>query len=179
MTKDEIIAGVVGREGGYVDNPDDKGGPTRWGVTEKVARAHGYTGSMRDLPRATAIAIYEADYWFGPRFDQVHTVSPALAEELCDTGINMGPAVQAKMLQRWLTALNVKGTLYPDLVADGQIGPRTITALQLFLKARGQAGEQVLLRALNSSQAVRYLELAEQRVENETFLYGWLAGRAA
>lgn len=179
MTKDEIIAGVVGREGGYVDNPDDKGGPTRWGVTEKVARAHGYAGHMRDLPRETAVAIFEADYWFGPRFDQVHTVSPAIAEELCDTGINMGPAVQAKILQRWLTALNVKGTLYPDLVPDGQIGPRTITALQLFLKARGQEGEKVLLRALNSSQAVRYLELAEQREANETFLFGWLAGRVA
>ena len=57
--------------------------------------------------------------------------------------------------------------------------PPSITALQLFLKARGQAGEKVLLRALNSSQAVRYLELAEQREANETFLYGWLAGRAA
>lgn len=179
MTKDQIIAGVVGREGGYVDNPDDKGGATRWGVTEKVARDHGYTGHMRDLPREMAVAIYEADYWTGPRFDQVHAVSPAIAEELCDTGINMGPSVPAKMLQRWLTALNAKGTLYPDLIPDGQIGPRTITALQLFMKARGKEGEAVLLRALNSTQAVRYLELAEGREANETFLYGWLHSRTA
>lgn len=179
MTKDQIIAGVVGREGGYVNNPDDKGGATRWGVTELVARAHGYTGHMRDLPRETAVAIYEADYWTGPRFDQVHAVSPAIAEELCDTGINMGPSVPAKMLQRWLTALNAKGTLYPDLLPDGQIGPRTITALQLFLNSRGKEGEVVMLRALNSSQAVRYLELAEGREANETFLFGWLKNRTA
>ncbi len=179
MTKDQIIAGVVGREGGFVDNPDDRGGATRWGVTERVARAHGYTGHMRDLPRETAVAIYEADYWTGPRFDQVHAVSPSIAEELCDTGINMGPSVPAKMLQRWLTALNAKGALYPDLVPDGQIGPRTIAALQLFMKARGKEGETVLLRALNSTQAVRYLELAEGREANETFLYGWLHNRTA
>ena len=177
MTKDQIIAGVVGREGGFVDNPDDKGGPTRWGITEKVARAHGYTGNMRDLPRETAVAIYEADYWTGPRFDQVHAVSPAIAEELCDTGINMGPSVQAKMLQRWLNAFNQKGTLYPDLLDDGQIGQRTLVALKSYLAVRGKDGEAVLLKALNSSQGAYYLELAEKREANETFLYGWLANR--
>jgi lysozyme family protein len=179
MTKDKIIAAIVGREGGFVDNPDDRGGATRWGVTERVARAHGYTGPMRDLPRETAVAIYEADYWTGPRFDQVHAISSAIAEELCDTGVNMGPSVPAKMLQRWLNVFNLKGTLYPDLAADGQIGPRTITALQLFLKARGKEGETVLLKALNSSQAARYLELAEQREANETFVYGWVKERVA
>lgn len=177
MRKDQIFAAIVGREGGFVDNPDDRGGATRWGITERVARAHGYKGSMRDLPRETALAILEADYWTGPRFDQVAKVSEVLAEELCDTGVNMGPAVQAAMLQRWLNVFNQKGTLYPDLAADGQIGPRTITALQLFLKARGKEGEAVLFKALNSSQAARYLELAEQREANETFVYGWMANR--
>ncbi|EPN8859692.1 glycosyl hydrolase 108 family protein, partial [Yersinia enterocolitica] len=47
MNKDQIINGILGREGGYVDNPDDAGGPTRWGVTQKTALANGYTGDMR------------------------------------------------------------------------------------------------------------------------------------
>ncbi len=179
MNKDQIIAGVVGREGGFVDNPDDRGGATHWGVTERVARAHGYTGHMRDLPRETAVAIYEADYWTGPRFDQVAAISPAIAEELCDTGVNMGPAVQAIMLQRWLNVFNQKGALYPDLAADGQIGPRTLVALKTYLAKRGAEGEAVLLKALNSSQAARYLELAEQREANETFVYGWIKERVA
>lgn len=177
MKKEQIFAGIVGREGGFVDNPDDRGGATRWGITERVARAHGYQGDMRQLPRETALAILDADYWTGPRFDQVAAISTTLAEELCDTGVNMGPAVQAAMLQRWLNVFNLKGSLYPDLAADGQIGPRTIAALQLYLKARGKEGEAVLLKALNSSQAVRYLELAEQREANETFVYGWVANR--
>lgn len=43
-SKDEIFDAVLGKEGGYVNHPDDKGGPTKWGITGKVARAHGYQG---------------------------------------------------------------------------------------------------------------------------------------
>lgn len=177
MSKDQIFEGIVGREGGYVDDPNDRGGATRWGITERVARSHGYQGDMRDLPRETALAILDADYWTGPRFDQVHAISPRIAEELCDTGVNMGPATQSAMLQRWLNAFNQRGELYPDMAVDGQIGPRTLTALKLFLANRGYEGETVLLVALNCSQGHRYLELTEQRAANETFVYGWVLNR--
>ncbi|WJN64611.1 endolysin [Erwinia phage Pastis] len=177
MNKDQIIDGVIGKEGAYVDNPDDKGGPTRWGITQQVARAHGYQGDMRYLPRETAVQIFEADYWFSPRFDQVAKFSPLIAEELMDTGVNMGPSVAAKFLQRWLNAFNLKGTLYPDMVVDGQIGARTISALGVFLAKRGKEGEQALFKALNCSQGNKYLELAEAREANETFVYGWLKER--
>ncbi|HEE0576381.1 TPA: hypothetical protein R6358_002680, partial [Klebsiella pneumoniae] len=54
MTADQIIEGIFGKEGGYVDHPSDKGGSTRWGITQTTARAHGYIGDMRNLPRETA-----------------------------------------------------------------------------------------------------------------------------
>lgn len=179
MTKDDIFNAILGREGGYVNHPADKGGPTNWGVTQQVARAHGYRGDMRELTRAQALAIYEADYWTGPRFDQIAVFSPAIAAELCDTGINMGPSVPVKWLQRWLTALNDGGRLYPDLLPDGNIGSRTIVALRQYLAARGHEGEDVLLRALNCSQGARYLELAETRAANEAFLFGWIKERVS
>lgn len=50
MKADQTIEGILGKEGGYVDHPSDKGGPTRWGITQTTARAHGYTGDMRNLP---------------------------------------------------------------------------------------------------------------------------------
>lgn len=96
MTADQIIEGILGKEGGYVDHPSDKGGPTRWGITQTTARAHGYTGDMRNLPRETAKQILLSDYWTGPRFDQVAALSTLLADELCDTGVNMGPSVASK-----------------------------------------------------------------------------------
>ncbi len=54
MTKDEIFNAILGKEGGYVNHPDDKGGPTNWGITQAVARAHGFTGDMRNLTRQQA-----------------------------------------------------------------------------------------------------------------------------
>ena len=175
---DGLIDGLIDREGGYVSHAADKGGPTCFGITEAVARAHGYAGPMRQLPRSEAAAIYRRLYWQRPRFDEVAKRSSALASELFDTGVNMGPAVAATFLQRALTALNRGGKDYPDLTPDGRIGVVTLAALDTFLKARGQSsGETVLLRAMEALQGERYLRLAERRPANEAFLYGWLANR--
>jgi len=175
---DQLIEGLIEREGEFVDHPADKGGPTCFGITQAVARAHGYAGPMRLLPRSEAAAIYERLYWTRPRLDQVAVRSGRLAAELFDTGVNMGPAVAITFLQRALTALNRTGRDYPDLVPDGRVGPATLAALDTFLATRGRSsGETVLLRALEALQGERYLRLAERRPANEAFLYGWLANR--
>lgn len=177
---DTLVEGLIEREGGYSNTPADRGGPTNFGITEAVARAQGYRGAMRSLPRDEAAAIYKRLYWLRPRFDQVESRAPSVAAELFDTGVNMGPAVAITFLQRALTALNRNGSDYPDLVPDGRIGPATLTALDCFLALRGQkAGETVLLRALEALQGERYIRLAERRPANEAFLYGWLANRLA
>ena len=173
-----MIEAVLDREGGYVNHPADKGGPTCFGITEAVARAHGYRGAMRQLPREDAMTIYRRLYWLRPCFDQVALRSTSIAAELFDTGVNMGPTVAATFLQRALTALNRNGADYADLIPDGRIGNKTVEALDAFLAIRGKAsGEVVLLRALEALQGERYLRLAERRPANESFLYGWLANR--
>jgi lysozyme family protein len=175
---DDLIDSLIEREGGYSNHPSDRGGPTRYGITEAVARAHGYAGAMRDLPREEAAAIYKRLYWLRPRFDQVARRSQAVAGELFDTGVNMGPAVAGTFLQRALSALNRDRKDYADLVPDGRIGAATLAALDTFLQLRGKAtGESVLLRALDALQGERYIRLAERRPANEAFLYGWLANR--
>ncbi len=177
-TVDELVDGLIAREGGFVDHPADRGGATNWGITEAVARAHGYTGPMALLPRGEAAAIYRRLYWLRPRFDSVSRRAPRLAAELFDTGANMGPGVAATFLQRALTALNRNGSDYPDIEPDGRIGEATLAALDAFLALRGSpGGETVLLRAVEALQGERYLRLAEKRPANEAFLYGWLAHR--
>lgn len=172
------IEDLIEREGGYVNHPADRGGPTCFGITEAVARAHGYRGRMTRLPRDEAAAIYRRLYWLRPKFDQVSVRAIRIAAELFDTGVNMGPAVAATFLQRALTALNRNGKDFADLVPDGRIGPRTLAALDGFFEARGKrGGETVLLRALEALQGERYLRLAERRPANEAFLYGWPANR--
>ena len=175
---DALIDGLIEREGGYVNHPADKGGPTCFGITEAVARAHGYAGAMRSLPRHEAAAIYRRLYWLRPRYDQVAKRSERIAAELFDTGVNMGPAVATTFLQRALTALNRNGKDYTDLTPDGRVGPMTLHALDAYSASRGKkGGETVLLRALEALQGERYLRLAERRPANEAFLYGWLANR--
>lgn len=174
---DALIDAVIDREGRYVNHPADRGGPTCWGITEAVARAQGYDGAMRDLPRADAAAIYHSIYWLRPDFDKVALRAPQIAAELFDTGVNMGTAVAAGFLQRALNALNRAARDYPDIAVDREIGPRTLSALDAFLRARGKGGETVLLRAMEALQGERYIALAERRPSQEAFLYGWLANR--
>ena len=175
---DVLIDGLIEREGGYVNHPADKGGPTCFGITEAVARAHGYAAPMRNLPRVEAAAIYRRLYWLRPRFDQVAKRSDRIAAELFDTGVNMGPAVATTFVQRALTALNRNARDYADLTPDGRVGPMTLHALDAYLETRGRnGGETVLMRALEALQGERYLRLAERRPANEAFLYGWLANR--
>lgn len=173
----QLIDELIEREGGFVDHPADRGGATRWGVTQAVARQNGYAGSMREYPRDAAVALYRRRYWSQPRFDRIADRAPRLAAELFDTGVNMGTAVAAGFLQRALTALNRQARDFPDLVIDGTIGLRTLAALDAFLALRGQGGERVLLTAVEALQGERYLRLAETRPANEAFLYGWLANR--
>ena len=177
MNVDTLIDEVIDREGGYSNHKADRGGATRWGITEAVARADGYTGEMRALPRSRAVAIYRRLYWTAPGFDSVAAKAPRVAAELFDTGVNMGVGVAAGFLQRALNALNRGAAHYPDLLIDKHVGPATLRALDAFLACRGASGETVLLKALEALQGERYVRLAEQRPANEAFLYGWLANR--
>jgi lysozyme family protein len=172
---EQLVERLLAREGGYVDHADDPGGPTRYGITEAVARQLAHGAGVSRLSRDRAARIYRERYWTAPRLDRVAERSPAVAEELFDTGVNMGPAVAARFLQRALAALG-----RTPLAVDGRIGPATLAALDALLARRGRrTGERVLLRALNCLQGARYIELAEARPANEAFLFGWLDKRVA
>ena len=177
MRLDTLFSAILDKEGGYVNHPNDKGGPTHWGITQTVARKNGYNGDMKHMTRQQALDILISDYWIKPHLDKLDKTSSIIAAELCDTGFNMGISVSVKWLQRWLNVFNEIEKLYPDLVVDGVIGNSTLQALELFLARRGSEGEMVLLKALNCSQGQRYLDLAEGRHANESFIYGWMRER--
>lgn len=177
MYLDIYIKALIEREGGFSNHPADKGGPTMYGVTEQVARAFGYYGQMSALPEQTAVTIYKQRYWENPHFDKVNEHSPVIAEELLDTGVNMGVSIASKFLQRALNTLNAEGKHYPDIVVDGAIGQMTIASLRAFLAQRGANGHVVLVRMLNALQGSRYIEIAEAKPNQEAFIYGWFLSR--
>lgn len=175
-TIEQMIADLIKLEGGFSDHKSDLGRATMYGVTEAVARANGYTGPMREMPMSVATNIYRKRYFIDPGFESIYLLSPAIAEELFDTGVNMGTSVPGPWLQRLLNVFNDSKT---DLVVDGKIGPATIVALRLFLNKRGSEGETVMVRGLNCLQGCRYIELTEKREQNRAFVYGWIRTRVS
>lgn len=164
------------KEGRYSDQPNDRGGPTMWGISERVARANGYKGEMRNMPLETAQQIAKSQYWDVLNLDQVAQVSVPIAVEMFDTLYNGGDV--GSWLQRLLNVLNQRGRVYPDMKVDGRIGPLTVDALRTFIAKRGKDGEAVILIGLNAIQGERFVRLAENDPGQEDFVYGWLLNRA-
>jgi lysozyme family protein len=171
---DTLLAALIKVEGGYVNNPADRGGPTNYGITQAVARAHGYAGMMQSLPLGTALAIYKADYWTLPHFDLVEAAAPKVAAEMFDTAVNAGIGTAVMFLQR---ALNV---LYgSNLKLDGALSPAgaTLTTLSAYLASRPRDGAATLLKLMNCFQGERYAEIVEKNPSQRTFINGWIANR--
>lgn len=176
---DELAPRLISTEGGYANDPADSGGETIWGITRAVARENGYAGAMREMTRDQAKAIYRAKYWAKPGLYLIAPLSPEIAAELLDTGVNAGTGTAIMLLQRSLNVLNRGGVDYPDVRVDGAIGPASTKALDAFLKRNGVLAEGRLLKMLNSLQGAFYVELAERREKDERFINGWFDNRVA
>lgn len=179
-------------EGGYVNDPADPGGATNHGITEAVARAHGFSGDMKDLPETTAREIAKAAYWDSLGLDGVAALSPEIAAEVFDTGFLSGIGTAGTMLQRALNLFNrsdLPKPLYPELIEDGHVGRMTVYALELYLahhtssalrpNPERESAARVLLRALNVQQGAYLIEITRARRQDEKFIFGWLLNRVA
>lgn len=174
---DRALQHTLGIEGGFSNDAADSGGATRFGVTEAVAREFGYKGEMSQLPLEFAQDVYRQKYWNLLQLDLVAVLSDRVAIELFDTAVNTGVAFAGKSLQRVLNVMNREQADYADIEVDGLVGPSTIRSLRAFLAKRGDAGIEVLFRALNSLQGAFYIDLAERRQKDEKFVFGWFKQR--
>jgi len=119
---DDIITDVLKAEGwdAYTNDPADRGGPTKWGITRKAWAD--YRGRLvteqeiKDITEAQARDFYELEYIIKPKFNQL---SDMLAPMVVDCGVNHGVTRAAKWLQEAVSA-----------TVDGKIGPQTIQASQ-------------------------------------------------
>jgi len=164
-------------EGGFSNLDADPGGATRYGITEQVARDHGYEGDMEDLDRDTALRIYRESYFEGPNYHLIAELSYAIARELFDCAVNIGPERASSMLQRSLNLLNRRGKDYDDIKMDGKVGPNTAKALGAYLNKRGEMGVNILLKSMLVQRGSYYQDLAAADEKFELFLNGWLHKR--
>lgn len=174
---DQFIDNLIKTEGGYTNHPSDPGKATCWGWTEKNARARGYKGHICDLPVKMAKQWYYEDYWLEPGFNLIYTENAYIAEELFDSGVNVGERVAIGWLQRSLNALNRQGRDYKDIAVDGLVGNETTTALRLYLEFRGKNGVTVLMRCLNGLQTAYYMSISNINEDLEDFTFGWVLNR--
>jgi lysozyme family protein len=112
---EDFVERVLGHEGGYSRHPDDPGGETMWGVTQRVARQNGYRGNMRYMTREEAIKVYRIAYWDKIKGDKL---PPVVAFQVFDGAVNSGVFRSVVWLQ---------GIVGTD--QDGLIGTKTINAL--------------------------------------------------
>jgi lysozyme family protein len=173
-----MLSGVYEREGGYVDHPNDRGGKTNLGVTEQVARQAGYKGDMRVFPKHCATEkdvcadkIYYQTYIERPGFVPIIKADPAVADELYDTGVNMGPAWPGRFLQE---GLNEICSATPKLKVDGRIGPGTQTR---FVQCQINIGKvkfcKIMLNTLDAKQLARYDNIVRRNPSQKVFYRGW------
>ena len=138
-------------EGGYSNDPRDPGGETMFGITVAVARANGYAGAMKDMPLATAEAIYQVKYWTPAGCDAVPDI---LKFDLFDMAVNQGVPAAVKALQHAV-----------GVTEDGALGPMTIQAAQAALPVR-------LLFRFDAARLVHYAEDSDAQLL--AFGRGWL-----
>jgi len=153
---------VIGNEGGYVFDKDDKGGETKFGISKRS-----YPNvDIKNLSLKDAKEMYYRDFWHTEECN-LELLPEKIAIEVFDTGVNVGIVIGRKFLQRALNLLNRVETLYHDLDVDGIIGNET-------LKAVAKVEEQKLLKVLNGLQFMRYYNIVENNHSQEKFFAGWI-----
>lgn len=154
----KIAQEIVAREGGYVNDLDDSGGPTNYGVTVHTMRRLGLdlnqdgrvdAGDVRVLTRAHAVSIFVEHYFRAPRIDRL---PEALHPSVFDMYVNAG-ANAVKILQRLFVEMRI------DVAVDGVIGPRTIAAA----KQAYAAAPDHLVDAYGIARRNYYYDLAARR----------------
>ena len=145
----EIIEKVLEHEGGYVNDPKDLGGETKYGITKRF-----YPDiDIKNLTIEQAKDIYKSDYWDK---NKVESLPQNLWHIYFDMCVNMGKRTAVKVLQR--AAVN-KGR---DIEVDGGLGPMTIGALK-----------GVELDRVRAFRVKYYVDLITARPEQEKFYLGW------
>lgn len=163
MTNDQIIAGVIDAEGGFVHHPADRGGPTNLGITMRTLahhrRAKVSVVDIQNLTREEAAAIYLAEYIVEPGFNAIE--DGELRALVVDSGVNHGTGRATKLLQ---TALGV----YPD----GVIGPKTLAAL-------ASANSGAIFLKVVAERVRLFGAIITERPSQAVFAKGWMARAAA
>jgi len=171
---DRAASHVLKVEGGYVDDKNDSGGPTNWGISLRFVKTSGLdmdidgdgdidADDMKQLTQNQAIEVYKEHFWTKQKYFMIEKAEIAI--KCFDMAVNMGPRQANKLMQR---AANDCGE---NLVVDGKVGPNTFASVNYV-------SEGTMLKAMRERQADFYKQLVKRKPSYKKFLKGWL-NRAA
>lgn len=156
-----IITEILEREGGYVNHPDDKGGPTNFGITMSTLQEWRHkpvtANDVKALSEDEARAIYRDRYIVGPGFAGLPEPLRGL---VVDSGVNCGVARVTGWIQREV-----------GVTADGKMGPNTQAAVH-------RADPKRLYRQVLATRIRHYGRIVTDNPKQAAFAAGW-ANRAA
>lgn len=172
---EDAIKITLKHEGGFVDDPDDPGGATNFGVSLRFVKGElegtkigniefdltgdGTVGAedIKNMTREMATLVYFKAFW-DKRYEEF---SAPLAGKYFDLSVNMGKRQATKLVQRACIAVG------SPVDVDGGLGPQTMTALRA-------ANQACVLAALRSEAAGFYRVLIARKPVNKKFEKGWL-----
>lgn len=162
-------------EGGYFNHPNDPGGETMYGIIKTEARANGYNGAMRDLPREVACEIYLRKYWKNNGLMKIESFIVGLC--IFDFFVNSGSR-GATIAQETVNAVYTNRTgsvqfgksadaagLKP-IAVDGQMGDKTFEAIN-------KIPPFVFISIYNVLQEDKYEDLMRNNSKLRSFDKGW------
>ncbi len=176
---DECVNVVVGFEGGYVNDPADKGGETNYGITASTlnsAKTKGwipFNVTIQNIKIEHAKIIYRKGYW---DVVQADSLPHPLDLIMFDSAVNHGPNAAVKLLQKSLNAL----LRYTELKVDGIIGPLTLRAVNDYVGLGSTPGTppdsniRYLCVDVLLNRVELYLSIVLNNKSQEKFLKGWL-----
>ena len=168
---------TMSHEGGYINDPLDAGGETYKGIARRYhPEWQGWSvidacSDKRKIPhkllQKSVYSFYKKKYWDVYRADYLNQ---KLANELFDTGVNMGTHRASKFLQMSLNYLNRDNLLFTNLIVDGKISTKTMLALDKIKKS----DLDCLLKILNILQGKHYLSYIDKRSSQKRYVRGWM-----
>ena len=149
VTFEEIIGVVLEHEGGYVNDPEDPGGETKYGVSKRAYPNE----DIKNLTEESAKDIYRRDYWERYRCAELPESLRHIYFDMC---VNMGAGRATKIMQE---TANAKGA---NLKIDGGMGPMTVGAMK-----------SVELERVRAYRVKYYVTLIERKPDLAKFYFGW------
>lgn len=168
-------------EGGYSNHPNDNGGETYkgiarkaqpkwkgWKTVDQLKKKNNFPNNLdKDAELQELVhELYKKEYWDSMKLDDVN--DQLIANEMFDTGVNMGIGRAGIFLQRVLNVANKGQSLYPNLKVDGQVGKITVGALNSHPEPRN------ILAGINALKGAQYITICENNPSQEVFFNGWM-----